>query len=159
MYLFMDMENVQLTVSGSTLPIPLGVAGPTCILKEGRKCISEAKQCSEKENKINKKWVLLNYWIRFLVFFLLSFYPLVPLIQKDYCQCHLSSKMAWRPLNLHHVTTPRLHPRVTDSLTAVIQDKVVLGVTEFFRSTCNKHIIITKKVLQTSNLKKITPKK
>lgn len=47
-----------------------------------------------------------------------------------------------------------------DGLTAVIQDKVVLGVTEFFRSTCNKNIIITKKVLQASNLKKkITSKK
>lgn len=39
-------------------------------------------------------------------------------------------------------------------LTAMIQDKVILSITIFFRSTCNKNIIITKKVLQTSNLKK-----
>ena len=39
-------------------------------------------------------------------------------------------------------------------LTAMIQDKVILGITIFFRSTCNKNIIVSKKVLQTSNLEK-----
>lgn len=43
-------------------------------------------------------------------------------------------------------------------LTAMIQDKVILGITIFFRSTCNKNIIVSKKVLQTSNLEKKNPR-
>lgn len=42
-------------------------------------------------------------------------------------------------------------------LTTVIQNKIILSITIFFRSTSNENIIVTKKVLQAGNLKKQIP--